>query len=61
MVKHATKPAIDRNSSVPLYKQIKEILLKEIQAAVGETGRPISTEYELVERFHVSRRLFARH
>ncbi|MEC1522551.1 GntR family transcriptional regulator [Neobacillus niacini] len=55
MVKHAIKPTIDRSSSVPLYKQIKEILMKEIQAAVGETGRPISTEYELVQRFHVSR------
>lgn len=40
---------------MPLYKQIKEILISEIQAAVGESGRPISTEYELVERFHVSR------
>jgi GntR family transcriptional regulator len=29
-------------------------LLSEIQAAVGEIGRPISTEYELVERFRVS-------
>jgi GntR family transcriptional regulator len=55
MVKHAIKSTLDRSSSVPLYKQIKEILIKEIQAAVGDTGRPISTEYELVERFHVSR------
>jgi GntR family transcriptional regulator len=55
MITDATKRTIDRSSSVPLYKQIKEILIKEIQAAVGETGRPISTEYELVDRFHVSR------
>ena len=55
MVKHPIKPTIDRSSSVPLYKQIKEILIKEIQAAVGDYGRPISTENELVERFHVSR------
>ena len=55
MVKQATKPTIDRSSAVPLYKQIKEILISEIQAAVGETGRPISTEHELVQRFHVSR------
>ncbi|MEH7253282.1 GntR family transcriptional regulator [Neobacillus niacini] len=55
MVMHAIKHTIDRGSSVPLYKQIKEILIKEIQAAVGETDRPISTEYELVQRFHVSR------
>lgn len=46
---------IDRQSAVPLYKQIKEILIKELQAAAVETGRPFSTEHELVERFHVSR------
>lgn len=51
MVKHAAKPTINRSSLVPLYKQIKEILIKEIQAAVGETGRPFSTEHELVQRF----------
>lgn len=55
MINHAKKITIDRSSSVPLYKQIKEILIKEIQAANGETGRPISTEHELVQRFHVSR------
>lgn len=46
---------IDRQSPVPLYKQIKEILIKELQVAAVETGRPFSTEHELVERFHVSR------
>lgn len=46
---------IDRQSAVPLYKQIKEILIKELQAASVETGRPFSTELELVERFRVSR------
>jgi len=55
MIKQNNKPAIDRNSSVPLYKQIKEILIEELQAADGETGRPFSTEHELVKRFHVSR------
>ncbi|SDM34847.1 GntR family transcriptional regulator [Bacillus sp. OK048] len=55
MVIYSIKHTIDRGSSVPLYKQIKEILIKEIQAAVGETDRPINTEYELVQRFHVSR------
>lgn len=52
MITDSTKRTIDRSSSVPLYKQIKEILIKEIQAATGETGRPISTEYELVELDH---------
>lgn len=46
---------IDRQSGVPLYKQIKDILIKELKAAAIETGRPFSTEHELVERFHVSR------
>jgi GntR family transcriptional regulator len=55
MITDSTKRTIDRSSSVPIYKQIKEILISEIQAAAGETGRPISTEYELVERFNVSR------
>ncbi|AOH54397.1 hypothetical protein ABE28_008530 [Peribacillus muralis] len=49
------KYTIDRSSSVPIYKQIKEILIKELQAAEGATGRPFSTEQELVQRFHVSR------
>jgi GntR family transcriptional regulator len=55
MITHVAKPTINRSSSVPLYKQIKEILISEIQAAAGDTSRPISTEHELVERFHVSR------
>ncbi|WP_342431303.1 GntR family transcriptional regulator [Neobacillus sp. FSL H8-0543] len=55
MIRHAKKPSIDRSSSVPLYKQIKEILIEELQAANGESGRPFSTEQDLVQRFHVSR------
>ncbi|WP_176330378.1 GntR family transcriptional regulator [Oceanobacillus rekensis] len=46
---------IDRSSSVPLYKQIKEILIEEIRASDSDPLRPISTEEELVQRFHVSR------
>ncbi|SDI43062.1 transcriptional regulator, GntR family [Alteribacillus persepolensis] len=53
MTKYAR--TIDRNSSVPLYKQIKEILIEELRAASNEPVRPISTEEELVRRFHVSR------
>ena len=48
MTRHTLKHTIDRSSSMPLYKQIKEILIKELQAADGETGRPFSTEHELV-------------
>ncbi|MCQ6279317.1 GntR family transcriptional regulator [Bacillus sp. EB600] len=55
MIRNPQKSTIDRSSSVPLYKQIKEILIKELQAADGETDRPFSTEHELVQRFHVSR------
>ena len=55
MTRHAQKHTIDRQSPIPLYKQIKEILIKELRAASVETGRPFSTEHELVERFHVSR------
>lgn len=49
------KLTIDRSSSVPLYKQIKEILIEELQDASSGSGRPFSTEQELVQRFHVSR------
>ncbi|MFS0780170.1 GntR family transcriptional regulator [Bacillus sp. 1P06AnD] len=55
MMNQAKKYTIDRSSSVPIYKQIKEILIKELQAADAEAGRPFSTEQELVRRFHVSR------
>ncbi|WHZ04295.1 GntR family transcriptional regulator [Neobacillus sp. YX16] len=55
MIKHDNRLTIDRSSSVPLYKQIKEILIEELHAANGETGRPFRTEQDLVQRFHVSR------
>ena len=55
MTSNVKKQTVNRSSSVPLYKQIKDILLKELQAAKSETGRPFSTEEELVRRFHVSR------
>ena len=49
------KQTIDRGSAVPLYKQIKQILIEELQANQGKVGKPFSTEEELVRRFHVSR------
>ncbi|WP_066074545.1 GntR family transcriptional regulator [Neobacillus soli] len=55
MIKHIKKTSIDRSSPVPLYKQIKQILIEELQSADGENGRPFSTEQDLVQRFHVSR------
>ncbi|MCM3726491.1 GntR family transcriptional regulator [Neobacillus cucumis] len=54
MIRYTQKLTIDRSSSVPLYKQIKAILIEELQAADGETDRPFITEHELVQRFHVS-------
>jgi GntR family transcriptional regulator len=55
MNRHSKNQTIDRNSPIPIYKQIKQILIEELQAINGETGQPFSTEQELVKRFHVSR------
>lgn len=45
---------IDRNSTVPLYSQIKQILIGELQGA-GRATAPALTEASLIKRFHVSR------
>jgi GntR family transcriptional regulator len=45
---------IDRNSTVPLYSQIKQILISELQIA-GRGTAPALTEASLIKRFHVSR------
>ena len=55
MVKFNQKQAIDRSSSIPLYKQIKAILIEELQASDNDKSKPFSTEEELLKRFHVSR------
>ncbi|QCR32117.1 GntR family transcriptional regulator [Lysinibacillus sp. SGAir0095] len=55
MTKQTKKHTIDRSSAIPLYKQIKDILILELRASEGDTGKPFSTEQELVERFRVSR------
>jgi GntR family transcriptional regulator len=46
--------AIDRSSTVPLYSQIKQILISELQGAQRGTA-PTLTEASLIKRFHVSR------
>ncbi len=46
--------AIDRSSTVPLYSQIKQILISELQGA-GRATAPALTEASLIKRFHVSR------
>ncbi len=45
---------IDRSSTVPLYSQIKQILISELQGA-GRSSVPALTEASLIKRFHVSR------
>jgi GntR family transcriptional regulator len=46
--------AIDRSSTVPLYSQIKQILISELQGS--QTGTALAlTEASLIKRFHVSR------
>ena len=45
---------IDRSSTVPLYSQIKQILIGELQDA-GRASAPTLTENSLMKRFHVSR------
>lgn len=45
---------IDRLSTVPLYSQIKQILIGELQG-VGSATAPALTEASLMKRFHVSR------
>ena len=46
--------AIDRSSTVPLYSQIKQILISELHGAVPGSA-PTLTEASLIKRFHVSR------
>ena len=46
--------AIDRSSTVPLYSQIKQILVRELQGAQNG-AMPALTEASLIKRFHVSR------
>ena len=52
LVMHQT---IDRSSTVPLYSQIKQILIAELQAAGKGGAAPALTEVSLIKRFHVSR------
>jgi GntR family transcriptional regulator len=43
---------VERNSGVPLYRQIKKILVDEIRS---DDQSPLMTEQELIRRFRVSR------
>ena len=46
---------INRSSPIPIYQQIKQILIEELMNNTEKNGLPFSTEKELVERFNVSR------
>src|SRR6185312_12680027 len=45
---------LDYSSGVPLYRQIKEILRREIADGVADPQKPM-TEAQLLDRFEVSR------
>lgn len=47
--------SIDKNTPVPLYYQLKTILVKEIESGNYRPGDSIPTEKELVEMYDVSR------
>jgi GntR family transcriptional regulator len=48
------KLALNRTSSVPLYSQIKQILIEELQDA-DKAAQLVLTEAGLIKRFRVSR------
>jgi GntR family transcriptional regulator len=56
MVTNLANPlTIDRNLPVPLYSQLKEILLAMIQSEALRVGDALPSEYELGHKFRVSR------
>lgn len=46
---------LDRNSFVPLYYQLQEVLKEQIESGVWQPGDPLPSEPELARRFGVSR------
>lgn len=48
-------PSIDRQSAIPLYYQIQQFLLGQIQSGAYHTGQPIPSEPEICTQFGVSR------
>lgn len=46
--------AVDRNGSIPLYKQIRDDLRRKIESQEFDIGRPIDTEVSLAEQYGVS-------
>ena len=46
---------IDRNSPIPMYYQLKSLILKEINNGRLKVGDCIPTEAELIDNFGISR------
>ena len=46
---------LDASSIVPLYKQLKDLILKEIKEGKLKTNQKIPTEQELSEKYQISR------
>lgn len=47
--------ALEQNSAVPLYRQLEEILLQQIETGALTPGSKLPTEIELSQKFGVSR------
>ena len=46
---------IDKQSAMPLYYQLTEILKEKIQQGKIKIGHPLPSETELIEKYQVSR------
>jgi GntR family transcriptional regulator len=55
MVKRSEAKPIDRTMATPLYEQIRQRLLAELEAASGDAGQLPLSDAALMERFGVSR------
>ena len=49
------KNSIDKTSPMPLYSQLKQVLKEEIDSGKLKPGDVIPTEFEMIERFELSR------
>ncbi len=47
--------SIERDAPIPLYRQLAEILRGQIQSGAFKPGQRLPTEFELMERYGVSR------
>ena len=46
---------LNKNLNVPLYVQLKELILNDIQSGTLSAGDMIPTEHELMEQYSISR------